>query len=71
MNNKINRLHERCLRVIYNDKTSSSVNLLAKDASDTIRTINLQGFANEMFKVHMNMSTKLMQGLFCCYTASL
>ena len=41
VNNKINRLHERCLRIIYNDKTSSFVDLLAKDGSVTIYTRNL------------------------------
>ena len=30
-NNKINRLHERCLRIIYNDKRSSFNALLEKD----------------------------------------
>ena len=50
MNNKINRLHESCLRVTYNDKVSSFVNLLAKDGSVTIHTKNLQVLATEMFK---------------------
>ena len=31
--NKINRLHKRCLRLIYNDKRSSFENLLEKDNS--------------------------------------
>ena len=30
-NNKTNRLHERCLRLIYNDKCSSFEELLVKD----------------------------------------
>ena len=32
-NNKINRLHGKCLRIIYNDKRSSFVALLEKDGS--------------------------------------
>ena len=32
LNNKINRLHERCLRAIYNDKTSSFEQLLENDS---------------------------------------
>ena len=36
MNNKINRLHEKCLRIVYNDKTSSFVELLDKDGPVTI-----------------------------------
>ena len=65
MNNKINRLHKRCLRIIYNDKTLPFVDLLAKDGSVTIHSRNLQVLATEMFKVHKNMSTELTQGLFC------
>ena len=56
MNIKINRLHERCLRIIYNDKTSSFADLLAKDGSATIHTRNLQVLAIEIFKVRKNIS---------------
>ena len=35
-NRKINRLHERCLRTIYNDKQSSFNELLEKDGSVSI-----------------------------------
>ena len=31
LNNEINRLHERCLRIIYNDKRSTFEELLAED----------------------------------------
>ena len=41
MNNEINRPHERCLRIIYNDKTPF-VDLLAKDGSITIHARNLR-----------------------------
>ena len=34
LNNKINRLHERCLRIIYNDKLSNFEELLHKDIID-------------------------------------
>ena len=42
MNNKIKRLHERCLRITSNDKTSSFADLLAKNGSVSIHTRNLQ-----------------------------
>ena len=64
MNSKINRLHEICLRIAYNDKTSFA-NLLATDGSVTIHTRNLQVLTTGMFKVHSNMSTELLQGFFC------
>ena len=33
LNNKINRLHERCLRIVYNDKKSTYENLLVRNIS--------------------------------------
>ena len=41
MNNEMNRLHERCLRIIYNDKTPF-VDLLAEDGFVTIHARNLR-----------------------------
>ena len=46
-NNKVNRLHERCLRLIYNDKKSSFEDLLQKDGSVSIRHRNLRTLALE------------------------
>ena len=39
-NNKIDRLHERRLRIIYNDKRSSFEALLEKDGSVSIHESN-------------------------------
>ena len=47
INNKINRLHERCLRVLYGDKSSSFEKLLEQDKSVTIHTRNLQILATK------------------------
>ena len=38
MNNKVNCLHERCLRIVYSDKKSSFETLFEKDGSVTIHT---------------------------------
>ena len=46
--NKINRLHERCLRIVYNDKESSFNDLLEKDGSVSIHMRNTQILATEM-----------------------
>ena len=35
LNNQINRLHERCLRMIYSDKISNFEELLIKDNSQS------------------------------------
>ena len=56
-NNKINRLHERYLQLICNDKRSSFEDLLEKDNSVSIHHKNLQALAIETFKVH----TKILQ----------
>ena len=63
-NNKINRLHERCLRVIYSDKQSSFQTLLEKDGSVSIHNRNLQFLATEMYKVKHNLSPSIMAELF-------
>ena len=54
--NKINRLHERCLRLIYNDKKSSFKDLLEKDWSVSIHHRNFRTFAAELFKVFKGLS---------------
>ena len=48
-NRKINRLHERCLRIMYYDKQSSFIKLLEKVNSVSIHQRNLQILAIEMF----------------------
>ena len=50
VNSKINKLYERCLRIVYNDKKSSFKELLETDKSVLINTKNLQVLATEMFK---------------------
>ena len=55
-NTKINRLHERCLRIIH-DKMSSFENLLKK------HNRNLQVLATEMFKINKGISSSIMKGI--------
>ena len=42
LNNRINKLHERTLRLVYNDQGSSSEQLLQRDNSFSIHDRNLQ-----------------------------
>ena len=44
-NNKINRLHERCLRLINNDKKSSFEELLEIDSSVSVHDRNLRAIS--------------------------
>ena len=56
-NSKINRLHERCLRLIDNDNKSSFEDLLKKDGSVSIHHRNLRTLAVELFKVFKGLSS--------------
>ena len=47
-NKKTNKLNERCLRIVYNDKQSSFNELLEKDGSVSIHMRNIQILATEM-----------------------
>ena len=51
LNNRINKLHERALRVTYDNDDLSFHDLLEKDNSFTIHERNLQKLAVEMYKV--------------------
>ena len=51
INNQINKLHERALRLVYNDKSSSFRELLERDKSVTIYERNMQVLLTEIFKV--------------------
>ena len=53
LNNKINRLHERCLRIIYNDKRSNFYTLN-----------NITALAIELYKVANDMSSEIMSEVF-------
>ena len=51
LNNKIDRLHELSLRIIFSDKTLDFSELLEKDGSVSIHYQNIRQLATEMFKV--------------------
>ena len=64
INNKINRLHERCMCLLYGDKLSSFVKLLEQVKPVTIYTRNLQILATKMFKVYRNISPPIFSEIF-------
>ena len=64
MNRKINHIHERALRLVYMDYSSSFTDLLKKDVSVTIHQRNIQLVALEMFKVKNEICPAIMEGLF-------
>ena len=52
VSNKINKLHERALKIVYDDYNSKFEELLTKDGSFTIHHKNLQTLEIELFKIH-------------------
>ena len=50
LNNKINRLHERALRIVYSDYKSSFNTLLENDGSFSIHHRNIQSAAIKIYK---------------------
>ena len=64
LNNRINNIQERALRIVYDDRNSSFEELLRKDVSVTIHTRNIQTLATELFKVVNGQSPEIMNEVF-------
>ena len=64
LNNKINRLHEQCLRIIYDDKHLHSEELLVKDKSPSIRQNNIPPLTIEMYTAANGMSPEIINDIF-------
>ena len=64
LNNKVNQIHERALRINYRDFQSSFPALLVKDNSFTIHQKNLQLLGIEILKIKMNISPEIMNAIF-------
>ena len=63
---KTNRFHEKCLRIISNDKTSSYEELLSKDGSVCMYHNNLQKLVIEIYKVvsELELCPEIMNEVF-------
>ena len=64
INNRINFLHERALRMIYDDKTSSFLSLLESDNSFSVHDCNIQRLAMETYKVAHGLASQATSVLF-------
>ena len=64
LNNKVIRLHERCLRLIYSDRISLYEELLDKDNSVPIHQKNLQKLAIEIIKICTGIALQIMNEVF-------
>ena len=64
LNNKINRVHRRALRILYEDEEGSFEELLKKDGSFTVHEKNIQILMIEMFKAKNKIEPFLLQDIF-------
>ena len=65
INIKVNHIHERSLRIVYRDYSSSFFkDLLKKDRSVCIHHRIIQSLAIELFKVTENLSNTIMSDIF-------
>ena len=64
LNNKINRIHERALRITYKDKSSTFQEPLEKDNSVSIHHRSIQKLAIEIYKVLHGFSLPILNDIF-------
>ena len=64
LNNKINKLHERCLRIVYNNNTSTYDELLETGNSVSVRFRNVQPLAIKLYRVVNGFSPDIMKDVF-------
>ena len=63
-NNRINKIQERALRLVYKDNKLTFDDLLKLDNSVTIHQQNLQILATEIFKVKNSLAPEIMTEVF-------
>ena len=64
LSNKVNRIHERALRITCTDKSSSYGELLTKHRSVTIHYRNIRALAVEIYKVMQGISPLFLNEVF-------
>ena len=65
MNNIINKIHEKTLRLVYKDEKNLSLDdLLKKDKSVSIHQRNLQILATEIYKARNDLGPEIMKDIF-------
>ena len=64
LNSRVNKLHEKTLRIVYQDYAPSFTELLEKDNAATIHNRNIQLLATELFKVKNGLSPLFINCIF-------
>ena len=68
MNNRVNKIHERALRVVYRDYNNDFQVLLDKNDTFTIHEKCIQSLATELFKVKKKLSPEILDNVFVLNT---
>ena len=64
LNNRINKIHERALRIVYEESNATFEEILTKDGAVTIHERNIQMLAIEMYKVIKGDSPEIIREIF-------
>ena len=64
LNSRVKKLHERVLRIVYQDHASSFTELLEKDNTATIHNRNIKLLATELFKEKNGLLPPFMNEIF-------
>ena len=64
LNNKINKMHLRALRIAYRDYESDFETLLKRDNSVTVHQRNLRLLMVEIYKTKENLNPEFMKDIF-------
>ena len=64
LNNKINHLHEKALRIAYKDEISDFKALVEKDNAVTIHVRNIQFLMTEIFNTQHSLNPTFMKEIF-------
>ena len=64
LNNRINNIHERAVRIVYRDYGSTLQQLLKQKKSVSIHQRNLQILATEIFKTKNGLNPVFMEDIF-------
>ena len=64
LNNKINNIYKKALRIVYQDKKSSFETSLKHEKSMSIHVKNLQHLATKLFKVKNDLSPEILKEIF-------
>ena len=70
LNNKINRFHEICLRVPYNDVLSSFEKLLERYNSVSVHNGNIERLAFELYYLFNSICPDIMKDVYPLRTSS-